>query len=242
MPIFEDMKGERWSVELSVGAIRKVRAQTGVNLHEALDVEARLFQRLMADPELLVDVLWPLVEDQATAKDVDAGQFAFRLGGDALDNATTALLDSLVGFTSSPGERKLLARALEKTAEIQERGRDLIAKRLDSVATEKAIAEALERLDREAEQALQEKLAQASRLRSSSGGVPDGRESIPIPSPSEPCSKWPPPDGTTPQASDRPSSMPEPPQKRPSSPSIASTPSEADPVETPSQAPNPTVT
>jgi hypothetical protein len=48
------------------------------------------------------------------------------MAGDAIEHATRALLDELVGFSPSPRDRANLQRILETTWRMMDRARDLV--------------------------------------------------------------------------------------------------------------------
>ena len=118
MRTFKDNAGRTWSVTLNVHQMKRVRAHLGIDLVNviALDpdgkVKVDLVDRIAGDPCLLVDILWVCVEDEAKAAGVTDEEFGRALAGDAIDEATKALLDELVDFF--PGAKRLfLKKAVE---------------------------------------------------------------------------------------------------------------------------------
>lgn len=140
MKTFSDSAGRAWTVVVNVDAIKRVRDLAGVNLLEV--VEGKLIDRLVADPVLLCDVVYALCKEQADAKGVSDREFGVSMSGDAIDSATGALLEELVGFFPQ-GRRRLLAKALEKLRRLEAATLQAAEARLDSPELEKRLAEAL---------------------------------------------------------------------------------------------------
>jgi len=65
------------------------------------------------------------------------------MAGDAIDCATKALLEELVGFSPSPRDRANLQRILETTWRVLDKARDVVETRLASLDTEALVAQVL---------------------------------------------------------------------------------------------------
>jgi len=141
MHTFVDAAGRTWTVAIHVDALKRVRALAQVDLLEA--VEGKLLERLTTDPVLLCDVLYALCKPEADAQKVTDEDFGRAMAGDAIDGATTALLEELVDFFPK-GRRALLAKALAKMREVETLAQSLAAKRLDDPALLKKVRAALE--------------------------------------------------------------------------------------------------
>ena len=111
MSTFKDNADRTWTVTISVDAIKRMRSLLDVDLMGVVDGD--LLERLVSDPVLLCDVIYALCKRDADAHGVSAEEFGRAMGGDAIDAATTALLEELVGFFPSR-RRAVLAKALEK--------------------------------------------------------------------------------------------------------------------------------
>ncbi len=103
---------------LNVGTLKRVRALCEVDLMQA--VEGKLVERLIADPVLLCDVLYAVCKEEAEKQNISDEDFGRGLGGDAIDSATTALLEELVDFFPQR-RREVLRKALEKMQSLQEK-------------------------------------------------------------------------------------------------------------------------
>lgn len=140
MKVFKDKNGVEWLIEINVDAVKKVKGLAGVDLLDIAD--GKLMERLMSDPILLVDVLWCLCKEQAASRGVNDEQFGKVMGGDAIDAATTAMLEELVDFFPLR-KRQVLAKAFAKVKTIEARVIDLANVRLDSPTLDAKIEKAL---------------------------------------------------------------------------------------------------
>jgi hypothetical protein len=143
MKTFTDNTGRTWTVTVNVEAIKRVRGLLNVNLLEVLD--GKLLEQLAGDPILLCDLVYALCKPEADAKGVCDEDFGRAMAGDAIDGATTALLEELVGFFPKE-RRRLLAKALGKLRTLEAMALKAAEERLDSPALEKEMAAALAKL------------------------------------------------------------------------------------------------
>lgn len=122
MSTITDERGREYDLRLTVGKIRKVRERLGVNLTH---LENDPLGSLANDPEAFFECLWLLCRDQFTADEnaVDGDgdpipapvQFAESFGPDALDAASSALLEAIIAFF--PHGKRSHLRSLAKTLE-----------------------------------------------------------------------------------------------------------------------------
>jgi hypothetical protein len=134
---FTDNAGRTWTVAMNVAALKRVRDLVKVDLLEIVD--GKLLERLVADPVLLCDVVYCLCKPEADANSVSDVDFGRAMGGDAIEGATTALLEELVGFFPSP-KRRVLAKALEKLRKLERLALGAVEERLDSPELERLMA------------------------------------------------------------------------------------------------------
>lgn len=130
MRTFKDNAGREWAVEINVAALKRVRSLTGTDLMQV--IEGTLIEKLIRDPVLLCDVVYALCKPEADTRNVSDEEFGKAMAGDAIEAATTAVLEELVGFCPSPRDRANLGRVLQATKKVMERARDLVEKKLDS--------------------------------------------------------------------------------------------------------------
>ncbi len=168
MKTFVDNAGRTWTVAVNVDAIKRVRDLATVNLLEV--IEGKLLERLIGDPVLLCDVIYAVCKPEADAKSVTDVDFGRAMAGDAIDGATTALLEELVDFFPQ-GRRRVLAKALAKLRKFETAALNAVETRLDSPELEKRLA------------------ADLAALQEARGGEPPGNlsGSAPASSPSTPA-------------------------------------------------------
>lgn len=111
MKTFKDNASRSWTITVNVAAIKRVRSLLDVNLMEA--VEGDLLEQFSTDPILLCDVVYVLCKPEADQQGVSDEQFGQAMAGDAIEHATTALLEELVDFFPQ-AKRQVLHKALEK--------------------------------------------------------------------------------------------------------------------------------
>jgi len=140
MKTFNDNAGRTWTVTVNVDAIKRVKSLLSVNLMEA--VEGKLLERLVSDPVLLCDVIYAVCKPEADAKAVSDEDFGRSMAGDAIDLATTALLEELCDFFPQ-GRRRLLHKALEKLRKLESMALAAAEGRLDSPELERQMQDAL---------------------------------------------------------------------------------------------------
>lgn len=146
MKMFKDNAGRTWTVSVTVASIKRVRDLCGVDLLDIVQSgksDDGLIARLATDPVLLCNVVYALCQPEAAAAGVSDEQFGEAMGGDALDGATTALLEDLVAFFPS-ARRQVLGKALAKLRAVEDRAAKLALDRLDSPEIEAELARILE--------------------------------------------------------------------------------------------------
>ena len=130
MRSFKDNDARQWAVDINVAAIKRVRGLTGTDLMQV--IEGTLIEKLIRDPVLLCDVGYAICKPEADTRNVSDEEFGRAMAGDAIEHATTAVLEELVGFCPSPRDRANLGRVLQATRKVMDRARDLVEKKLDS--------------------------------------------------------------------------------------------------------------
>lgn len=121
MHIFKDINGKTWTLEVNVFTIKKVRAHCQVNLLDVLDInqdEQGLMAKIAEDPVLLAEILYAIcVPDQEKTAEKEAA-FMAALAGDAVEQATMALLEEIADFF--PKAKGALLRKVLEVARAQE--------------------------------------------------------------------------------------------------------------------------
>ncbi len=121
MKTFTDNAGRTWTVTINVDAIKRVRTLVQVNLLDVLDDGCKLLAELHDDPVLLVDVLYCVCKPEADAQNVTDEEFGRAMSGDAILQASTALLEELSDFFPNARQRAAMKDLLKKTETVVER-------------------------------------------------------------------------------------------------------------------------
>lgn len=130
MTAFKDTSGRTWTLALNVDALKRVRALCDVDLMDVVQDRGELLGRLSSDPVLLCDVIYAICKPDADAKGASDEDFGRAMAGDAVDQATNALLEALVDFFPGP-RRAVLARVFKKLKAVQAKALVLANARLD---------------------------------------------------------------------------------------------------------------
>ena len=116
MKSFTDNKGRTWTLEVTVATVKRVRALCRVDLNSIVELDknnkpsAELLERLSSDPVLLVDVLYAICKPQADKLGVSDEDFGEAMAGDAIEHATSALLEEIIDFF--PEAKRLVMRKI----------------------------------------------------------------------------------------------------------------------------------
>ena len=120
MSSFKDDTGHKWKLRITVGTIKKVHADTDVNLGQFLDDEMALAKKVMGDPLLSAAVLFSILEEQIDDARLSEADFAERLYGDTFRDAKDALWDAFLDFCPSQ-QREALQNLEAKSKKVQEK-------------------------------------------------------------------------------------------------------------------------
>jgi hypothetical protein len=93
---FRDAEGRAWLLALTVGDLKRLRKDLGVDLLDA--ARGDLLSRLADDPVLLADVLAVLLAPDLAAKDLAPDVFKAALRGPVFDDAGACLVRALLDF------------------------------------------------------------------------------------------------------------------------------------------------
>ena len=150
MKSFTDNKGRTWTFEVTVATVKRVRALCKVDLNSIVELDknnkpsAELLERLSSDPVLLVDVLYAVCKPQADKQNITDEDFGEAMAGDAIEHATTALLEEIIDFF--PATKRLV---MQKILSASRRFGDAARKKLEAELNngfESRVVSELERL------------------------------------------------------------------------------------------------
>lgn len=123
MHAFIDNQGRRWTLEITVGSIKRVKALTGVDLYSLIDDGAKKLAELLAEVVGLVDVMYALCEEQCKAQTppVSDEDFGRGFSGDALEAAGEAFVEEVIFFTPNRRARLALQSLTAKGKKVRDR-------------------------------------------------------------------------------------------------------------------------
>ena len=132
MKTFTDNAGRDWVIEINVASLKRIKGLTGADLIGlAVSMDTSVAEKLASDPILLCDVLYAACKPQADERGVSDEDFGRAMAGDAIESATVALLEDIVGFCPSPRDRAALGRVLSAMRDARDKARDLVDQNLD---------------------------------------------------------------------------------------------------------------
>ncbi len=155
MKTFKDKTGKEWTIEITIGAVKRVRDLLGINLTQLAEGTPPLITRL-ADLMLLVDTIYCIVKPDADKAGITDVQFGSSLDGDAIKSANDAFWEDLENFTRSLGrpdeamaikkQRLMMSIAVaEGLLKIESsKPEELIQKRIAEIDLDKMINDAME--------------------------------------------------------------------------------------------------
>lgn len=132
MNSFTDKHGRLWLLSLTLGDIRRIRVECGVDVGELLKNPTK-FAESLDDPEKFGALLWCLCSEEATARGVTPEQFAFGLDGSAVQSAYLGVVGAVADFYQSPEmARTLKARIKSLVEKTDVKNANALSKKLDS--------------------------------------------------------------------------------------------------------------
>lgn len=122
---FYDSAGRLWTPRIRVGELKRVKHLCGIDLLELVQPTqperfAQLMARLLAEPILLIDILYCVCKDECDARGMTDEDFGRAMAGDVLDAAFDAILAAIIDFFPHRRHRwrlERLAIAILTTAE-----------------------------------------------------------------------------------------------------------------------------
>lgn len=117
---FKDKTGREWSIDLSFGLWRRIKAEAGVDLLDVAMPDGKSLEQL-SRLEVLAEVLWLYVAEQAGAAGITREEFWDALSGEAVHAGVFAIVKDLEDFSRSPSFAALrvsMEEAANRTAEL----------------------------------------------------------------------------------------------------------------------------
>lgn len=107
MALVRDGANREWLVSINLGTVKRVKDATGHNLAAVLDNRFAALATITSDMLEFVNVLWWILEPQATAKGVTQEAFLESWAGESIDSALTGFVEALGDFFP-PRQRSIL--------------------------------------------------------------------------------------------------------------------------------------
>lgn len=151
MKSFVDNTGRTWMLTVNVGTIKRVRALCCIDLANIITMESgqtpkmELLERLATDPVLLVDVLYAVCKEEAEQKKVSDEEFGRAMAGDAIEYASSALLDEIIDFFPQ-AKRQVFRKILDATRRFEAKNKAALNTLLTDPGLDRKIDDALEKL------------------------------------------------------------------------------------------------
>lgn len=139
MHSFKDKSGRDWNVDITIGAVKRVKAELKIDLMEVLN--GTLFERIGSDPMLVMDIVWSIVkpdDSNGTAREA----FDKQIGGQQITDASKAFVDELVDFFQSRGPA--LAAAVSRVDQETKRAVTAIVSLIESPEMAKKLQDAVD--------------------------------------------------------------------------------------------------
>lgn len=104
---FTDNTGLEWSVVLTIGSMRRIKTQLGIDLSGVLNNKDS-FLSVIRDPLYIFDMIYIICEKQAAERGISPEMFGESIAsGDVVEAATNCMIQAIANFTS-PQQGKLL--------------------------------------------------------------------------------------------------------------------------------------
>ena len=144
MPAFHDSQNRKWSLEITVFALRKIKGELGIDLL----TNSNVMELIASDVSQLVDIIEILTRDQPGRKDISIEDFARGFSGDVLEQAADAFVEALI--ESFPSARRAATRAAwNKLREMQAREGSHLLSLVESPAMEAKFQAALSQIEQQ---------------------------------------------------------------------------------------------
>lgn len=136
---FKDRNGREWSIDLTIGAVARVRKES-VKRFDLLDPSSavdgeKLSTVLDEDLATVFEVLWHIVEPQAVAAGITAEQFGESMAADCIIAAQAALFAEWLDFFRAV-QRPDLATALDMMTTARARLAKAVAAKMATIDVE----------------------------------------------------------------------------------------------------------
>lgn len=134
MKSFRDANGVTWEIVGKLSLFERVKTETGVDLLDLATADQKSLHQL-GDPYTLGHVLYQFCATQAESRGLTPEQFADSFNADALNEASTAILEEVIFFCRDH-LKPVMTRAVQKAKELDLHVVETVRKRMDEITSE----------------------------------------------------------------------------------------------------------
>lgn len=118
MPNFTDSQGRTWPLSISYATCKRIQSQCDINILDVAQIDHTI-GRMRLDNLLVGDIVLCLCSAECTARGISLDNFQDSLDGEALDCASSALLEGLASFFRRGQKGKLLTEMISKLKQME---------------------------------------------------------------------------------------------------------------------------
>ena len=118
MPNFTDALGRTWPLSISYATCKRIQSQCDINILDVAQIDHTI-GRMRLDNLLVGDIVLCLCSAECTARGISLDNFQDSLDGEALDCASSALLEGLASFFRRGQKGKLLTEMISKLKQME---------------------------------------------------------------------------------------------------------------------------
>lgn len=144
MAKFTDNAGREWTVEANVSTVERVRKDTGFDLNGLAGFD--LISDILDDPVLQTNIIYCMIEKQASKTGVSEDDFKEAMGGESLDTSAVALLQEMKSFFRNCRKREAFAKNLEMALTMEEAALNQALKELDIPNMKSVVNDGMEKV------------------------------------------------------------------------------------------------
>jgi hypothetical protein len=119
MPNFTDTEGRVWPLSITYASCKKILAECDVNILDVASIDQTI-GRLRLDNLLVGDIVLCLCAQECRTRGLSLDDLRASLDGEALDQASNALLEGLAAFFRRGQKGQLLTEMIQKMKALEE--------------------------------------------------------------------------------------------------------------------------
>jgi hypothetical protein len=146
MRTFKDNQGRSWDISITAASLKRVKDLLKIDLIEnSTNEKENIFFKVAENPVMLCDIVYVICKPQAEERKITDEQFGEAMGGDAIDEATTAFIEDLIDFFPK-AKRPMLRTMTGKMGALTTKAMDYIINRLESPELDSKLTEKLDEM------------------------------------------------------------------------------------------------